>query len=599
VGETILSGLITGSTLALAALGISLIFGVADIANFAQGPMLAFGAMLGWWLTAVLHLPYALALACVAVATALLGIAIERIALRPLANAPRLAVLLATVAVGIVLDRATQLIFSPETRVLDDPFPRATLAIGGLHVSAFDTAIPAIAAAIALLSAWFLTNTSTGRAIRASAQDPDAARQMGIDVGTMQSIAFALAASLAGIAGMLAGTYYRNVEPSIATSLGMGGFAAAALGGLGSLGGAVVGGLALGVLQNVGATLFGGAALQVVTFATVLGAFWLRSRRASSDRAANESTFFGLPALPAPPRRSLAIVLVLAAVGVPLFCGPYVLRVGSEIAIYATLALSLTLVAGTCGTISLGQVGFFAIGAYASALLEKDLGWTFWCAAPAASAISGVLAAIAISPVARLGGQELAIATFAIGATIVALILNLDSLTNGPLGISNLAPPSAFGHAIVSARDDFLLAASAFAIGLLFVRRLQSSPLGLTWRAIRDDPVAAAASGIAPAAYKTLAFALGGGVAGLAGSVLASQYLYVSPDMFDTDISVLAFTIVVLGGMGSVWGALLGAAVLVGIPELFRPLHDYRILAYGVALLLLVRFRPQGFFAYR
>lgn len=599
MAETLLSGLVTGSALALAALGISLIFGVADIANFAQGPLLAFGAMLGWWLTAEAHLPYLAALLVVIAATACLGAAIERVAVRPLMNAPRITVLLATVAVGIVLDRVTQLVFSPETRVLENPFPAWTFAFGGVHLDFFDAAIPAIAAATAGLIAFFLARTKLGRAIRASAQDPDAARQMGVDVAAMQSLAFALASSLAGIAGMLAGTYYGNVEPAMGTSLGMAGFAAAALGGLGRLGGAVLGGLTLGVVQNLGVTLFGGAELQVITFAAVVVAFWLRSRRTATDAGASGAAFFGRRALAPPLRPALIAVLVGALFAIPLLCGPYVLRVAGEIAIYATLGLSLTLVAGTCGTISLGQVGLFAAGAYASALFEKDLGWTFWCAAPAGAAVAAVLAAVAIAPVAKLGGQELAIATFAIGATIVALLLNLDALTNGPLGISNIPPPSFFGHAVVSARDDYLLAAAAFIACLIVVGRLQASPLGLAWRALRDDAGAAAASGVHPAAYTSLAFAIGGGIAGLAGALLTAQYLYLSPDIFDADTSVLALTIVVLGGFGNVWGALLGATVLVGVPEAFRPLHDYRILAYGLALLALVRFRPQGFLGYR
>jgi len=379
----------------------------------------------------------------------------------------------------------------------------------------------------------------------------------------------------------------------------MEGCAAAALGGLGSLGGAVAGGLALGVLQNLGVTLFGGAALQAVTFAAVLAAFWLRSRRTlpGADHAA--TTFFGLAAGVRTSRPLAIAALAALAFAVPLFCGPYALRVASEVAVYATLGLSLTLVAGTCGAISLGQVGLFAAGAYATALLELRCGWPFWLAAPGASAIAALLGAVAIAPVVRLGGQELAIATFAVGATIVALILNLDALTNGPLGLSNLPPPYLFGRALVSARDDYLLAALAFLLCLVLVTRVQSSQLGLAWRAIRDDALAAAASGVSAAAYKALAFALGGGIAGLAGSVLAAQYLYVSPDVFDANLSILALTIVVLGGMGNAWGALLGAAILVGVPELFRPLHDYRILAYGVVLLLLVRFRPQGLLAYR
>jgi branched-chain amino acid transport system permease protein len=128
---------------------------------------------------------------------------------------------------------------------------------------------------------------------------------------------------------------------------------------------------------------------------------------------------------------------------------------------------------------------------------------------------------------------------------------------------------------------------------------LQRSHLGLVWRALREDETAAASSGIDPAAYKALAFAVGAFVAALAGSLLVQQYGYVSPDMFGLDLSVLALTIVVLGGLGNTFGAVVGAAILVGVPELFRPLHDYRLIAYGLVLLGLVRFRPAGVFGYR
>jgi branched-chain amino acid transport system permease protein len=597
VTEIVVSGLVAGSALALAALGISLIFGIADIANFAQGPLLAFGAMLGWWLTGVCHVPYALAFIAVVAATALLGVVIERFAVRPVMRGPRIAALLATVAAGIILSRLTELVFSPETRILADPFPRGTFELGGIRLGALELAIPAIAVGVALAVWWMLARTSLGRAMRACAQDPDAARQMGVNVERIQSAAFALSSALAGIAGMLAGTYYRNVEPAMGTQLGMAGFAAAALGGLGSLGGALAGGLALGVVQNAGVAFFGGGALQVVTFAAVLAAFALRSYRAGAGSGA-PGTFFGLHGgIALTPRWTIAFAAL--ALALPLALGNYSLRVASEVAIYATLGLSLTLVAGTCGMLSLGQVGLFAAGAYATALLETAAGWPFWLAAPAAAAFSAALGGAAVLLVVRLGGQELAIATFAIGATVVAAILNLGSFTHGPLGISSLPPPSLGAHALVSARETYVLAALTFALCAALVSRLQSSQLGLAWRAVRDDEAAAAASAVATAAAKAFAFALGGGIAGLAGSVLAAHYLYVSPDIFDANISVLALTIVVLGGMGNPLGALLGAALLIGIPEVFRPLHDYRLLAYGVALLALVRFRPQGIFAYR
>jgi branched-chain amino acid transport system permease protein len=601
--QALISGLIAGNAIALIAIGISLIFGISDVANFAQGSVFAFGAMLGWWFIAGLHWPFAFAFAGVIVACALLGTAIERFAVRPVIRAPRIAALLATVAVGLILDRITQMIFSPETRAFPSVIPRGSIHIASVAVGYLDLTMIAVSGASVIALWWMLAQTKLGRAMRAAAQDADAARQMGINVEAMQSLAFALSSALAGIAGVLVGMYYRGVEPTMAFNAGIEGFAAAALGGLGSLGGAIAGGLLLGVLQSIGVTLFGGAAQLFVTFAVVWLVFSIRpgglfGRNPSAAFEPLTGTFFGLGrAFTLPRWAALASIAVAAAL--PLIASAPLLRVGALVAIFALFALSLTLVAGTSGMISLGQVGLLAVGAYASALLTKDLGWPFWLALPAAGFIAGLVAALAIGPVARLRGHYFGIATLAIGAALVAAILNWRSLTGGPFGIAGLAPPELFGYAIVSPRDYYLLSVAMLIVCIALVTRLQGSQLGLAWRAIREDDTAASASGVDVSAYKALAFALGGGIAGVAGSLLAHQYLYVSPDVFDISLSVLALTIVVLGGMGNPLGTVLGAIVLVGLPELFRPLHDYRLLACGVALLLLVRFRPQGLLTYR
>jgi branched-chain amino acid transport system permease protein len=597
VSQALVSGLVAGNAIALIAIGISLVFAVSNVANFAQGSVFAIGAMLGWWLTAVQHWPFAPALVAVAIGCALLGAAIERVAVRPVMRAPRIAALLATVAVALILDRLTQMVFSPETRAFPNLLPAGTVTLAGIRVGSIDLTI------LAVSSLSVLRYTKLGRAMRASSQDADAARQMGVDVDAMQGFAFALASALAGIGGVLVGMYYRGVEPSMAFNAGIDGFAAAALGGLGSVGGAIAGGLLLGVLQSFGVTLLGGAAQQFVTFAVVWLVFWIRpgglfGRDPTVDVEPLTGTFFGLGRALELPRWGFFVFAGVAA-AVAVAASDPALRVAALVVIFATFALSLTLVAGTSGVISLGQVGLLAIGGYASALLTTHVGWPFWIALPASGLIAAVVAAAVVSPVVRLRGHYLGIATLAIGAAIVSAILNLEWLTNGPLGISNLPPPAFFGHAIVAPRDYYLLSLAVFTACAALVARLQSSQLGLAWRAIREDETAAAASGVNPAAYKALAFALGGGIAGIAGSLLAHQYLYVSPDVFDLNLSVLALTIVVLGGMGNVLGTIVGAALLVGLPELFRPLHDYRLLAYGLALLLLVRFRPQGLLTYR
>ncbi len=154
--------------------------------------------------------------------------------------------------------------------------------------------------------------------------------------------------------------------------------------------------------------------------------------------------------------------------------------------------------------------------------------------------------------------------------------------------------PRLAGRDLFSPRDYYLLAGAVMLGAIALNWRLQSSQLGRAWRSIRDDEVAARSMGVAPSGYKSLAFAVGAFIAGLGGSLLAHQYSFIAPEVFGFQISLLALTIVVLGGMSNNLGTILGAAILVGAPELFRPLADYRILAYGLLLLLLVRFRPQG-----
>lgn len=602
--DTFISGLITGNTYALIALGLSLIFGVADLINFAHGSVFAIGAMLGWYLLSELNWPFGFALAGVIVATALLGVIIERVAVRPLMNAPRIAPLLSTVAIALILDRTSELVFTPETRLFPSVIPHGNFSIGGIRFGFLDLTI-FVVSVVAVAALWgLLKYTRLGRALRATAQDRDAARQMGVNVGTIQSLAFAISSALAGIGGVLVGMYYRNVEPNMSFNAGIEGFAAAALGGLGSLPGAVVGGLLLGVVESFGVSTFGGATRQFIAFAVLIAVFWFRPGGIFGSTGLTlveplTGTFFGHGRAKQMRPWHLAVLAILAIVVLPAFGSPYVLRVAAIVAIFATFALSMTLVAGTCGLISLGQGGLLAAGAYASALLTKDHGWPFWLALPVSGLIAAVLGALFVTPVLRLRGHYVAITTLGVGAIIVAGILNWDWLTHGPLGVIGIPAPVFFGHAIVSPRDYYLLSLAVLLICVALLERLQNSHLGRAWRAIREDEVAAASSGIRLSAYKSLVFTIGGFIAGIAGSLLAHQYTYVSPDVFNVQLSILALTIVVLGGMANIWGTILGAIVLVGGPEMFRPLQDVRILAYGLLLLLLIRFRPQGLWGFR
>jgi branched-chain amino acid transport system permease protein len=597
--DTLISGLITGNTYALIAIGLSLIFGVAELINFAHGSVFAIGAMVGWWLAVSLGWPLWATFLAVIVVTAALGLAIERFAVRPLRDAPPIAPLLTTVAVSLILDYSSQLIFSPETRRFPPLLPNGNFQVGSIHFGTLDLAILGVSI-VSVVALWgFLRHTRLGTAIRATAQDREAAQQMGVSVGAIQGLSFAIASALAGVGGVLVGMYYSNVNPTIGFNAGIEGFAAATLGGLGSLPGAVVGGLLLGVAESFGVTIFGGSSRELIAFGVLIGVLWLLPSGllgSSGVRLYEPMTgnFFRSGAPVRFRRWQLAAIAVVAFLVLPLLGSDYLLRVGSIVAIFAMLALSLTLVAGTAGQVSLGQAGLFAIGAYASAILTTRHNWPFWLALPAAGIISTVLGAIIVAPALRLPGHYVSIATLGIGAIVASALLNFEWLTRGPLGISGIPVPDLFGYALDAPRDYYLLSLVVLVIcgGLVLV--LQRSHLGRAWRAIREDEIGAQAFGVPLAGYKALVFALGGIIAGLGGSLLAHQYGYLHPDLFDVSVSILALTIVVLGGMANVYGAILGAIVLVGAPELFRPLQDVRLLGYGLLLLLLVRFRPQG-----
>jgi branched-chain amino acid transport system permease protein len=596
--DVLISGLVNGNAYVLIAIGISLIFGVANLVNFAQGSIYALGAMVGWWFVVVLNWPLWATLLGTIIITALLGVIIEFLCVRPLSNYPPIATLLSTLAVSFVLDYSSQLIFGSQTRLFPSLLPTDNFQFGGIRFGTLDLTILGVGLA-SMGGIWaFLKYTRVGWAIRATAQDRDAAKQMGISVGSIQSLTFAIASALGGLAGVLVGMYYSNVSPTNGFNAGLEGFAAATLGGLGSLPGAVVGGLSLGIAEAFGVTWFGDTIRPFITFAVLIAVLWFKpggllgSFNAISQEPLT-GTFFSSG-------RRLKLkywqvgILIAVAVVLPLWSDDVLLQIATLVAIFAILALSLTLISGTAGQISIGQAGPFAIGAYVSALLTRDHGWSFWLAFPTAGIAAAVISIIIMAPVLKLRGHYVGIATLGTSAMISAALLSFSGITYGPLGITAIPPPELFGQTLDAPASFYLLSLIVLLVVTGLVTLLQRSHLGRAWYAIRDDEVAAQSSGIPLADYKSLAFAIGGFIAGLGGSLLAHDYTYISPDIFDATISVMALTIVVLGGMGSSFGAIIGALILVGAPELFRPLQDIRYLGYGLLLLLLIRFRPQG-----
>jgi branched-chain amino acid transport system permease protein len=600
--DTLLAGILQGSAYALVAVGLSLIFGVSNIVNFAQGSVFAVGTMTGWWLIAEEHWDVWSALVGVCVITALLGYFINLLAVRPLRNVPPIAALLATYAVSIVLDNVSQLIFGPDIRQFPQVLSTSNYHIGSFLFGTLDVLMLAISVAVMVALSIFLKLTKYGRGIRATAQDAEAAQQMGIPARRIQNISFMLASALGGLAGVLVGMYNSNITPGGGTTAALTAFTAATLGGLGSMAGAVVGGLGLGIIEAFGISWWGAGVDDLIIFGLLLLVLWARpggifGRASRVSVEPLTGTFFGRGR----PIRfrwwQVGLLLVLVAVVVPLYADDYQLTVGTQIAVYAVFGLSLTLISGSAGQISLGQVGPLAVGAYTLSLLTTEAGWPFLGALPVAGVTAALFGGLLMAPTWRLRGHYTSIATLGIGIVTVALILNLTWLTHGALGVSAIPPPSLFGYQVVSPLATYLLDLAVVLVVLALVVRVQKSSLGKIFSAIGSDETALVSTGVRAADYKALAFAIGSFIAGIAGAVLAAQYTYIDPTLFTTDLALLALTIIVLGGMSSPFGAILGAVVLIGAPEALRIAQDAREVSYGVLLLVLVRFRPQGLWA--
>ncbi|WP_108257930.1 branched-chain amino acid ABC transporter permease [Mangrovicoccus ximenensis] len=279
----ILNGLVIGNVYALVAIGFALIFGVTNLINFAQGSLLMLGAFLAYTGT-MIGLPLVLAAALSVVATTGLGMLIERVALRPLENAPFIAPLLSTLAITFMLDQAAEIVWSPEAHPFPSPLSQYSLRIGAAYVTGMDAAILGVSLA-AMGGLWlFLTRSWHGRALRAMSQDMDAVRQMGVRTERLRLLAFGLGAALAAVAGIMVAMYYQTVYPQMGIPFGLKGFAAALLGGLSSIPGAVVGGLLLGMFEALAVGYVGEGFRDMVAFGLLLLIVTFRPQGLLGDR---------------------------------------------------------------------------------------------------------------------------------------------------------------------------------------------------------------------------------------------------------------------------------------------------------------------------
>jgi branched-chain amino acid transport system permease protein len=591
-----LSGLASASSLFLVASGLTVIFGVSRIVNFAHGSFYMLGAYLAWTLVTALprgHGGFWGGVLGAALLVGLLGAAVEIALLRRIYRAPELFQLLATFGVVLVVQDAALLVWGPAD-LLGPRAPglRGSAEVLGVRFPRYELFLIAVGPAV-LGILWLLFNrTRWGLLVRAATEDREMTGALGIDQRRLFTGVFFLGSLLAGLGGALQ-LPRESVNLHMDLAVVVEAFVVVVVGGLGSLPGAFLAALLISELHAFGILVLPRITL-VLVFAVMAVVLVLRpqgllGRSADAPVAGAASSEVATGHSPQALRLAGAAAL-LAAVALPPFLGDYALSVLTDMAIMVLFAASLHFIMGPGGMASFGHAAYFGAGAYGAALAVK------WLAAP-------MIAGLALAPVAaglagllfgffcvRLSGVYAAMLTLAFAQIAWSAAFQWVEVTGGDNGILGVWPA-----AWASGGPRFYYLALALCVGgTLLLRRVLDAPFGHALRAQRDNPLRAEALGIAGARVRWLAFAFAAAMAGVAGGLFAYAKGSVFPTFLAIPRSVDALLMVLLGGVGTPSGPIVGALAYAGLQEELARLTDYWRLFLGLAIIALVLFFPQG-----
>jgi branched-chain amino acid transport system permease protein len=590
-----LTGLSGASSLFLVAAGLTVIFGVTRVVNFSHGSLYMLGAYVGW--TILGHLPggfgwFVLGVLLTAVAVGVLGVLIELLVLRRLYRAPELFQLLATFGVVLMVQDVVQKIWGPNDLTLTRPdWMRAAVTIAGQPFPLYDLEMiflgPVVLAALWLL----FSRTRWGWLVRAATQDRQMVAALGVRAPLLFTAVFALGAALAGLAGAVSlpdGSANSGLDLSVIVMA----FVVVVVGGMGSVTGAYLASLIIALLQVFGTILIPQFTLitvfVVMALVLVLRPNGLLGRAAAPARGPGEAVTLvaGAPRI----LLVLASLALLAAIIAPLFAGLYLLAVLTDALIAALFAASLHFIMGPGGMASFGHAAWFGIGAYAAALASQNLGVPMLGALALALLLAGAIAALAGLFLVRLAGVYLAMLTLAFAQIIWAVALQADDFTGGDNGILGIWPPD--WAASPSVLYWFTLGTCLGAV--LLLRRILFAPAGYALRAARDSELRAASIGIPVTLIRLAGFAIAGAMAGLAGGLFVFVKGSVFPSYISIPHSVDALVMVLLGGVQTVAGPLIGALIYTGLYDGLESSLSFWRFALGAAIILLVMLFPEG-----
>jgi branched-chain amino acid transport system permease protein len=602
-GNILIGGVVTGAVYVLLAVGFSLVFSVSGALNLAQGAFVAGGALVMYTFETPVGLSIPLAfLASLAVIATIVS-AIEWIIIRPaITRISHASLLMMMGGLLTAFEGAAFLLYGSNPFSLRAFSGAKALHIGGLFVVPQDFwVIGATALSVGIL-AWVMSRTVVGKALRATAENRIAARLVGVPTDRMVLLSFIAAAFLGVIAGAVIAPL-TSLDFSTMTSYTTQGLIAVSLGGLGSIFGSVAGGLVLGIVQALASgyisSLFSTAiGLIVLIVIIVLRPQGILGRRrgARADVAERPSwKIYSPPKLPRRWSRGGIAVLVVAMLLLPQILGSGNMRAADITGCFCLTVIGLDLLTGIAGQVSLGQAAFMALGGYTYGILTVQDH-----ADPLVALVAGIGASVLVAAglgavSTRLRGLYLAIVTLAFGILVEALANDL-SITGGPSGLVGIPFFSVGGYAFNTDSRFFYLIWGLVAVALVLVANLVRSGRGRVLRAMNGDDVGARSLGLRTPRAKTGVFVLSACLASVAGSLYAGYFGYLSPDQVGSQESLQIITMLVIGGMGTLFGPLIGAALLTFLPVISQSFANYAPLVTGVLLVLFLRFLPGGLY---
>jgi len=602
-----INGLSTASGLFFIAVGLSLIFGVSRIINIAHGSLYMLGTYVAY--TFATRVGGAFGFWGGIVATALivgvLGALIEIVLLRRVYRAPELFQLLATFALVLVINDATLWLWGPED-LLGPRAPglRGSIEVLGRQLPSYDLFLIVIAPLVLLALHFALARTRFGRLVRAATQDREMVSALGVNQAVLFTSVFALGAALAGLGGAL---QVAREPANLATDLVAIGdaFVVVVVGGMGSITGAYLAAVIIAEVKaiciGIGVVDFGFMTINfskltlvaeflVMAVVLIVRPYGLLGRPQAQVRSIADPEDPIRPATPA--LKVLGATVLALLLCLPLFAqaSPYLLILGIDVLIAVIFATSLHFIMGPGGMHSFGHAAYFGLGAYGAALLVKWLAMPMGLALIAAplTALGGALLFGWFA--VRLSGVYLAMLTLAFAQIVWALVFQWEALTGGSNGVIGVWPPSPFDTAWVY----FLLTLALAVAAVLLLRRFLFAPFGYAMRAGRDSPLRAEAIGIDVKRVHWLAFAIAGGVCGVAGGLFAFAKGSISPETIHVSRSIDGLVMVLLGGVQTLTGPIVGASVFATLQDTVMRQTEYWRALLGLIILLLVLAFPQG-----